>query len=141
MGARESTSARFLIGTAFTQGEGLLMTVTTYTTANITRQTAQTVLATIRDLAGDIAIAKAWTAASWQVSTSYWNRYVQSESVAALQNTPGLMPVGGGYAIVGDGHTIGAVGVSGGSLQQDERASLKALPAMGLSVTPDPDAA
>jgi hypothetical protein len=48
------------------------------------------------------------------VSTSYWNRYVHNASVAALQNMPGLM---------------------------DEQAMLVALATLGLSATPDPDAA
>lgn len=74
-------------------------------------------------LAGVIAMDKAWTAASYQLSTSYWNRYVRDSSVAALQNSSRVMPVGGGYAIVCDGQVIGAIGISGGSLDQDEKAA------------------
>jgi uncharacterized protein GlcG (DUF336 family) len=91
-------------------------------------------------LAGDIAVAKAWTAASWQVSSSYWNRYVQDRSVAPLENVAGVLPVGGGYAVVHDGRVVGAIGVSGGSLDQDEQTALAALDALGLTTTTDPDA-
>lgn len=91
-------------------------------------------------LAGDIAVAKAWTAASWQVSSSFWNRYVQDPSVAPLRDVPGVLPVGGGYAIVYEELVIGAIGISGGSLEQDENAALAALDALGFTATTDPDA-
>jgi uncharacterized protein GlcG (DUF336 family) len=88
-------------------------------------------------LAGPIAIDKAWTAASFRVSSSYWNGYIQDASVAALQNSPRVMPVGGGYAIVDNGHVIGAIGISGGTLAQDERAALAAIEYVGLKATDD----
>ncbi|MGH3439846.1 MAG: GlcG/HbpS family heme-binding protein [Pseudonocardiaceae bacterium] len=91
-------------------------------------------------LAGVIAMDKAWTAASYQLSTSYWNRYVQDSSVAALQNSSRVMPVGGGYAIMCDGQVIGAIAISGGSLEQDEKAALAALADLGFGTTEDPDA-
>jgi uncharacterized protein GlcG (DUF336 family) len=86
-------------------------------------------------LAGPIAVDKAWTAASFRVSSSYWNGYVQDSAVAALQNSPRVMPVGGGYAIAADGQVIGAIGVSGGTLAQDERAALAAIRHLGLEPT------
>jgi uncharacterized protein GlcG (DUF336 family) len=88
-------------------------------------------------LAGTIALDKAWTAASFRVSSGYWNGYVRDAAVAALQNTPRVMPVGGGYAIVDGGRMIGAIGVSGGTLAQDERAALDAIERVGLRPTDD----
>lgn len=86
-------------------------------------------------LAGTIAIDKAWTAVSYRVSTSYWNGYVQDPTVAALQNSPRVLPVGGGYALVHGGQVIGAIGISGGTLAQDEKAALAAVAQIGLSPT------
>ncbi|MGH3672634.1 MAG: GlcG/HbpS family heme-binding protein [Pseudonocardiaceae bacterium] len=86
-------------------------------------------------LAGTIAIDKAWTAASYRVSSSYWNDYVQNPAVSALQNSPRVMPVGGGYAIVDDDHVVGAIGISGGTLAQDERAALAAIEQLGFTTT------
>jgi uncharacterized protein GlcG (DUF336 family) len=45
------------------------------------------------------------------------------------------MPVGGGYAIADGDHVIGAIGVSGGSLEQDEQAALAAIAKLGLTPT------
>jgi uncharacterized protein GlcG (DUF336 family) len=84
-------------------------------------------------LAGTIAIDKAWTAASYQISTTYWNAYVQNPAVAALQNSPRVMPVGGGFTVMCDGEVSGAIGISGGSLEQDEKAALAAIERVGLS--------
>jgi uncharacterized protein GlcG (DUF336 family) len=86
-------------------------------------------------LAGPIAIDKAWTAASFRVSSSYWNGYVQDPAVAALQNSPRVMPVGGGYAIVDGDHVVAAIGVSGGTLAQDEQAALAAIEHVGFTTT------
>ncbi|MEV7626916.1 heme-binding protein [Actinoplanes sp. NPDC089786] len=86
-------------------------------------------------LAGPIAIDKAWTAVSYQVSSSYWNGYVQDPSVSPLQNLPRVMPVGGGYAIREGNLVIAAIGISGGTLEQDERAALAAIEKLGLTAT------
>jgi uncharacterized protein GlcG (DUF336 family) len=86
-------------------------------------------------LAGRIAIDKAFTAAAYQVSSSYWNDYVQDPSVSPLQNLPRIMPVGGGYAIREGDLVIAAIGISGGTLEQDERAALAAIDHLGLAPT------
>jgi uncharacterized protein GlcG (DUF336 family) len=86
-------------------------------------------------LAGPIAIDKAWTAVSYRISSSYWNGYIQNPSVSGLQNLPRVMPVGGGYAIREGDQVIGAIGISGGTLEQDERAALAAIEKLGLEPT------
>jgi uncharacterized protein GlcG (DUF336 family) len=86
-------------------------------------------------LAGAIALDKAWTAASYRVSTGYWNGYVQDPAVSSLQNSPRVMPVGGGYAFSDGEQVIGAIGISGGTLAQDEEAALVALAELGLVPT------
>jgi len=69
------------------------------------------------------------------VSTGYWNGYVQDPSVSSLQNSPRVMPVGGGYAFRDGEHVTGAIGISGGTLAQDEEAVLIALAELGLAPT------
>lgn len=71
----------------------------------------------------DIARDKAWTAATFGLTTdrlcdAISPREVLREGIALR---PGVVLFGGGAPIVVDGHTVGAVGVSGGS-EDDDRA-------------------
>ncbi|WP_201192488.1 GlcG/HbpS family heme-binding protein [Pseudomonas fluorescens] len=79
-----------------------------------------------------VAIDKAWTAASFGISTSQWNLYMSEPSVAQLANHPRLTPVGGGVPIIVDGQLAGGIGISGGSSAQDHDAAEQALRAMNL---------
>jgi uncharacterized protein GlcG (DUF336 family) len=83
----------------------------------------------------DIAIDKAYTAASFGLPTSRWTEELQSHSVAVrdgLVLRPRFVAFGGGLPILEDGECIGAIGVSGGSEQQDEQVARAGLAALGL---------
>jgi len=84
-------------------------------------------------LTAEVAIDKAWTAASFGMSTHQWNQYMGEPTVAPLAQHPRLMPVGGGVPIVIDGKLAGGIGVSGGTSVQDHEAAVDALRAVGLS--------
>lgn len=83
-------------------------------------------------LTGEVAIGKAWTAASYGVATHVWNGYLADPKVAPLANVPGLMPVGGGNPVKDGGKLVGGIGVSGGSAQQDQDVAEAALKSVGF---------
>lgn len=85
-------------------------------------------------LAGDVAIDKAWTSASFGLDTHVWNAVVRDPKVTALAYRPRMTPVGGGLAIKLDGRVIGGVGVSGASADQDQQAAEIGLRALGFQV-------
>ena len=68
----------------------------------------------------DVAQHKANTAVSFGLATDQWYSVIENDpplrGVAAI---PNFMTLGGGVPIVSDGAIIGAIGVSGGSYQQD----------------------
>ncbi|WP_137921327.1 heme-binding protein [Hydrogenophaga sp. 2FB] len=83
----------------------------------------------------DIAIDKAYTAVSFGLPTARWTEVLQSHSAAVrdgLVQRPRFVAFGGGLPIVEDGRCIGAIGVSGGSEQQDEEIAHAGLVALGL---------
>ena len=73
-----------------------------------------------------VATDKAWTAASFGMSTSQWNQYMAEPTVAPLAHHPRLTPVGGGVPIIIDGQIAGGIGISGGSSVQDHEAAEEA---------------
>lgn len=79
-----------------------------------------------------VAIDKAWTAASFGMSTHQWNQYMAEPTVAPLAHHPRLTPVGGGVPIFHEGHLVGGVGVSGGTSVQDHEAAEEALRKAGF---------
>ena len=84
----------------------------------------------------ELAIDKAYTAASFGLATSQWQEALQQHSVAVregLVRRPRFVGFGGGLPVVADGQRIGAIGVSGGSEQQDEACAQAGLVAIGLS--------
>ena len=83
-------------------------------------------------LTGEIAIDKAWTAASFGLDTQTWSHVVAQPATAALAGHPRLMAVGGGVPIVVGGRVVGGIGISGGNAQQDHDAALAALAALGF---------
>jgi uncharacterized protein GlcG (DUF336 family) len=81
----------------------------------------------------DVAIDKAWTAASFGYATHVWNDYVTSDpKVAPLAYRPRMVAVGGGYPIRENGKLIGGIGISGGTYQQDQDAAETALRQIGF---------
>jgi len=83
----------------------------------------------------EIAIDKAYTAASFGFPTSQWMAILaQDEALRlGLVHRPRLVVFGGGVPIR-DGETlIGAIGVSGGSAEQDEACAHAGLAALKLN--------
>ncbi|MCA8455498.1 heme-binding protein [Burkholderia multivorans] len=86
----------------------------------------------------DIAIDKAYTAASFGLPTGAWHDALAAHSEAVRQGLvlrPRFVAFGGGLPIVEDGVLIGGIGVSGGSEAQDERCARAGLDAVGLGGT------
>ena len=78
----------------------------------------------------DLAMDKAWTAAGMRMSTAQLGAVLASEPDAVrhgLLRRPRLTEVPGGVAIMVDGLVHGAVGVSGGTAEQDVRAATVAM--------------
>lgn len=83
-------------------------------------------------LTADVAIDKAWTAASFGLGTHVWASIVSDPKVAQLAHRPRLVAVGGGVAIKVSGQLVGAIGISGGNADQDRQAADIALQALGF---------
>ena len=66
----------------------------------------------------EVAMQKARTAISFKRSTRLYEDMVAGGRTAILR-VPGVIPIEGGLPLVVDGHYIGAIGVSGGTAQQD----------------------
>jgi uncharacterized protein GlcG (DUF336 family) len=82
----------------------------------------------------DIAIDKAYTAASFGVATSRWTELLAGHSPAVrdgLLRRPRFVAFGGGLPLVAHGQRIGAIGVSGASEQQDEEIARAGALAIG----------
>jgi uncharacterized protein GlcG (DUF336 family) len=84
-------------------------------------------------LTADVAIDKAWTAASFGMATQQWNAYMADPAAAPLAHHPRLMPVGGGLPLFHQGRLVGGIGISGGSAVQDHEAAEEALRQAGLA--------
>ncbi|WP_051707914.1 MULTISPECIES: GlcG/HbpS family heme-binding protein [unclassified Streptomyces] len=85
-------------------------------------------------LTAEVAVDKAWTAASFRIPTHTWNDYLGDPRVAPLAGHPRLMAVGGGYPILENGQCVGGLGISGGSHEQDRQAAEEALAALGFEL-------
>lgn len=86
-------------------------------------------------MAHEVAINKAWTAAAYRMPTHVWSEVIRDPAVAQLAHIPRLVAVGGGFPIIEDGTVIGGLGLSGGTAEQDARAALAALGALGFEFT------
>ena len=82
----------------------------------------------------DIAIDKAYTAASFGFPTAQWMSILaQDEALRiGLSERPRLVVFGGGLPIREDGVLIGGIGVSGGSAEQDAACAMAGIDALGL---------
>jgi len=82
----------------------------------------------------EIAIDKAYTAASFGFPTADWWPLLQGDDAlrAGLPLRPRLVVFGGGLPIVEAGQRIGGIGVSGGSAAQDEACARAGLAALRL---------
>lgn len=67
-----------------------------------------------------LAEQKAWTAVALKMPTHQLANAVQpGASLYGLQNEPGICCVGGGLPCWSDGVLLGAIGISGGSVEED----------------------
>lgn len=84
----------------------------------------------------DIAINKAYTAASFGMPTHVWYDFIKDDPplLHGFTQTPRLIIFGGGFPIVEDGQVIGAIGVSGGHYSEDMEVARAALSAIGAAV-------
>ena len=83
----------------------------------------------------DIAIDKAFTAASFGFPTAGWKDAVAADELLriGLNQRPRLVMFGGGLPIREAGALIGGIGVSGGSAEQDEECARAGLAALNLA--------
>ena len=82
----------------------------------------------------EIAIDKAYTAASFGFPTSQWMSVLAGDDALriGLPLRPRLVIFGGGLPIVEGGALIGGIGVSGGSAEQDEACAHAGIAALDL---------
>lgn len=82
-----------------------------------------------------IAEDKAYTAASFGLSTARWDAVVGDNAALrqGLTQRERLVMFGGGLPVNVDGQCVGGIGVSGGSEQQDETCARAGLEAAGLA--------
>ncbi len=85
-------------------------------------------------LTAEVALDKAWTAASFHTPTHVWNGYLTNPQIAPLAHHPRLVAVGGGYPITENGRCIGGLGISGGTYEQDQQAAEAALTSLGFDL-------
>jgi glc operon protein GlcG len=78
----------------------------------------------------EVAQTKARAAATFRRRTKEFADQVQSGSTNVL-SLPGAIAVDGGIPIVVDGKVVGAIGVSGGTADQDAQTALAGVAALG----------
>lgn len=81
----------------------------------------------------DVSQAKATTAVGFGLATHQWYQVIENDPplLHGVTAIPNFMMIGGGIPIVGDGGIIGAVGVSGGSYEQDTEVAEAGVAALG----------
>lgn len=86
----------------------------------------------------DIAIDKACTAASFGFATEDWLPLLEADAAlkAGLPQRPRLVVFGGGVPAYAGAQVAGAIGVSGGSAEQDAACARAGLAAIGLHERP-----
>ncbi len=83
----------------------------------------------------DIAIDKAYTAASFGFPTHQWMDEIRDvpQMREGIVHRDRLVIFGGGLPLIKDGKVIGAIGVSGGSEEQDQLCATAGLEQLGLA--------
>ena len=81
-----------------------------------------------------IAQAKARTAALYRRPTKVWADRLAAEGGTSVLGFPDVIPLEGGIPIIVDGRTIGAVGVSGVTSQQDAQIAQAGITALMQSL-------
>lgn len=77
----------------------------------------------------EVAIQKARTAISFKRPTKVYEDMVAGGRTTIL-GVPGIVPIEGGLPLIVDGQYIGAIGVSGGTAQQDGQVAKAGLEAI-----------
>ena len=77
----------------------------------------------------EVALQKAHTAISFKRPTKVYEDMVAGGRTAIL-GVPGIVPIEGGLPLIVDGEFIGAIGVSGGTAQQDGQVAKAGVEAM-----------
>ncbi|MGY0613651.1 GlcG/HbpS family heme-binding protein [Vibrio sp. FJH11] len=68
----------------------------------------------------ELATQKAWTAAALKMPTlELAQKVLPGQKLYGLQNTPKVCCIGGGLPIWKNGQLLGAIGISGGTVEQD----------------------
>jgi len=82
----------------------------------------------------EIAMDKAYTAASFGFPTAQWPNILKDDEALriGIGQRPRMVIFGGGLPINENGELIGGIGVSGGSAEQDEECARAGLAALGL---------
>ena len=86
----------------------------------------------------DIAIDKAYTAASFRFATEQWPALLEGDAGlrAGMPGRPRLVVFGGGVPIFAGPDCVGGIGVSGASAEQDAACARAALEALGFADRP-----
>lgn len=71
----------------------------------------------------DVALAKARSAVLFKRPTKMFEDAVMKNGYNPVLKVPGAMPIEGGIPLMIDGHILGAIGVSGGTPQEDGKAA------------------
>ena len=82
----------------------------------------------------EIAMNKAYTAASFGFPTVQWSNILKDDEALriGIGQRPRMVIFGGGLPINENGELIGGIGVSGGSAEQDEECARAGLAALDL---------
>lgn len=81
----------------------------------------------------DVAISKARTSALFPLPSGDFGELIRSAHLTGMENTNGGMSVfAGGFPIFQDGVQLGAIGISGGSAEEDASIASYALNALTL---------
>jgi uncharacterized protein GlcG (DUF336 family) len=83
-------------------------------------------------MAVDMATGKAYTAVGMGAPTEVWDEATAANPGfgGAITSIPGFTPFGGGKPLMSGGQLIGAVGISGGTVDQDVAIAEAALSAL-----------
>jgi uncharacterized protein GlcG (DUF336 family) len=74
--------------------------------------------------AAEVAVSKAWTAASCGIATHVWNDFIADPKLAPLTNVNKLMAVGGGLPLFHDGKLTGVSAFPAGLMSRIARLRL-----------------
>lgn len=124
--------AQSVIAAAITQAEQISVPVAVVVLDWSGRLVASVRMDAAPLMAVDMATGKAYTAAGMGAPTEVWDQATAANPGfgGAITSIPGFTPFGGGKPITVGGQLIGAVGISGGTVDQDVQIAESALSAL-----------